>query len=243
MKSVDNPNDLQAYRDLAKQLIGRELKNPQLLQTAFTHCSYLNEHRKTVMENNERLEFLGDAVLEIAVTRHLYLNYNHAEGILTTWRAALVRTESLAAAANNLGFAKYLRLSKGEQRNAPRALEQILANTFEAVLGAIYLDCGYKVVSDFIERHIIVTLQDILREGTWLDAKTRLQEHIQNIHNQIPVYRILEEEGPDHDKLFHVGVYVNEELLGRGRGHSKQAGQQAAAAAALKAQNITPPTV
>ena len=235
--------DLQAYQGLAQALVGQKFNQPQLLQTALTHCSYLNENRKTVKEHNERLEFLGDAVLEIVVTRHLYLNYDQPEGILTTWRAALVRTESIAAAARQLHFSRYLRLSKGERRNAPRALEHILANSFEAVLGAIYLDRGYKVVAAFIERHIISTLPEILKKGTWLDAKTQLQEYMQNNLNQTPVYRLLDEQGPDHDKLFEMGVFIDDKLSGQGRGYSKQAAQQAAAAAALKARNIDPPSM
>ena len=235
--------DLKFYQDLAQTLTGQTFDKPSLLQTAFTHCSYLNEHRKTVKEHNERLEFLGDAVLEIVVTKYLYLNYDHPEGILTTWRAALVRTESLAQAARKLQFTDYLRLSKGERRNAPRALEQILANTFEAVLGAIYLDRGYKTASRFIHTNIIATLPNILKEGSWLDAKTQLQEYMQNVQNQTPVYRILDEKGPDHNKLFYVGVYVNDRICGKGQGYSKQAAQQAAAQAALKAQNIDPPSI
>ena len=186
--------DLKFYRELGRTLTGQYFEKPQILQTAFTHCSYLNEHRKTVKEHNERLEFLGDAVLEIVVTKYLYLNYDHPEGILTTWRAALVRTESLARAARGLNFSEYLRLSKGERRNAPRALEQILANTFEAVLGAIYLDRGYNAAARFIHKYVIATLPDILKEGSWLDAKTQLQEYMQNAQNQTPVYRILDEK-------------------------------------------------
>ena len=236
-------NDLQSYQKLAEELIGRRFRDPQLLQTAFTHCSYLNEHRRSAKEDNERLEFLGDAVLEIVVTKHLYLNYQQPEGILTNWRAALVRTESIAAAARKLNFADYLRLSKGERRSSQRAQEQILANSFEAVLGAIYLDQGYRVVARFIDRHIIATLKDILKAGSWLDAKTRLQEYVQNTKNQTPVYRILTEEGPDHNKLFSVGVYVSDKLRGQGRGHSKQAAQQAAAQAALEAYDVKPPVI
>ncbi len=235
--------DLKAYQQLARKLTGKDFKNPQLLQTAFTHCSYLNEHRRNVKEHNERLEFLGDAVLEIVVTEYLYLNYQQAEGILTNWRAALVRTESIAAAAAKLNFMDYLRLSKGERRSTDRAREQILANTFEAVIGAVYLDQGYKVVSKLIHENIIATLEGILEAGSWLDAKTHFQEYIQNSENQTPVYRVLSEEGPDHNKSFSVGVYVNDKVCGQGQGYSKQAAQQAAAEAALKALNIKPPTV
>ena len=235
--------ELKDYQSFASKLIGKPFKDAELLLTAFTHCSYLNEHRRSAKEHNERLEFLGDAVLEIIVTEYLYLNYQQPEGILTNWRAALVRTESLSSAATRLGFRKYLRLSKGEKRSSSRAQEQILANTFEAVLGAIYLDQGYRTASDFVKRHVIVTLKEILRLGSWLDPKTRLQEHVQNSCGQTPVYRLLSEEGPDHDKTFFMGVYVQEAMVGKGRGYSKQAAQQSAAQAALKDQKIDPPSL
>ena len=235
--------DLEAYQRLAQKLIGRPFKNPQLLQTALTHCSYLNEHRRAAKEHNERLEFLGDAVLEIIVTEYLYLNYLQPEGILTNWRAALVRTESIAEAAKKLNFSEYLRLSKGERRSSARAREQILANSFEAVIGAVYLDQGHGVASKFIHDNIIVTLDGILTAGSWLDAKTRLQEYVQSRDGQTPVYRVLAEEGPDHDKSFSVGVYVDDKLCGQGSGYSKQAAQQAAAEAALRAENVEPPAI
>ena len=234
--------NLETYQELAQSLTGQPFNNPQLLQTAFTHCSYLNEHRRNTKEHNERLEFLGDAVLEIIVTHYLYLNYQQPEGVLTNWRAALVRTESLARAAGRLSFMEYIRLSKGERRSTARAREQILANTFEAVAGAIYLDQGYAAAERFISDNIIATLEDILKAGSWLDAKTHLQEHVQTIENQTPVYRIIAEEGPDHDKLFLVGVYINGKLSGRGRGHSKQAAQQQAAQEALEARGVKPPS-
>ena len=233
--------NLETYQELARSLTGLPFNDPQLLQTAFTHCSYLNEHRRNTKEHNERLEFLGDAVLEIAVTHYLYSNYQHPEGILTNWRAALVRTESLAQAAKKLSFMEYIRLSKGERRSTPRAREQILANTFEAVIGAVYLDQGYIAAERFISENIIVTLKDILKAGSWLDAKTHLQEHVQTTENQTPVYRVMTEEGPDHDKLFLIGVYIDGKLCGQGRGHSKQAAQQAAAQQALEARDVKPP--
>ena len=237
--AVSNP---ESYQKVAHLLIGQPFNDPQLLQTAFTHCSYLNEHRRSVKEHNERLEFLGDAVLEIAVTHYLYVKYNQPEGILTNWRAALVRTESLSAAAAKLSLMDYIRLSKGERRSTDRAREQILANTFEAVLGAIHLDQGYEIAEKFIAEHIIVTLDDILKAGSWLDAKTHLQEYAQTTASQTPVYRLLGEKGPDHDKIFFIGVFIKDKLCGRGRGHSKQAAQQAAAQAALKAKGVKPPT-
>ena len=236
-------HNLETYQELARSLIGQPFNDPQLLQTAFTHCSYLNEHRRNTREDNERMEFLGDAVLEIIVTHYLYLNYQQPEGILTNWRAALVRTESLARAAGKLSFMEHIRLSKGERRSTARAREQILANTFEAVTGAIYLDQGYAAAERFIAENIIITLEDILKAGSWLDAKTHLQEHIQTTENQTPVYRVIAEAGPDHDKLFSIGVYINGKLCGRGRGHSKQAAQQAAAQEALEARGVKPPAL
>ena len=234
--------DSQIYIDLAQTLIGHSMKDPKLLQTAFTHCSYLNEHRRQGFEDNERLEFLGDAVLELVVTDYLYRHYPHAEGILTNWRAALVRTESLSKAARQLKFLKYLKVSKGERKSTTaRAQQQMLANAFEAVIGAIYLDQGYQATQKFIQEQIIVTLADILEKGLWLDAKTRLQEYMQNAKNQTPIYRILSEDGPDHNKIFIVGVYIDDKLYGQGQGYSKQIAQQAAAQLALEKHNIQLP--
>ncbi|MCY3804400.1 MAG: ribonuclease III [Candidatus Saccharibacteria bacterium] len=232
--------DSQTYQDLSQKIIGIGFKDVNLLKTAFTHCSYLNEHKRSSLENNERLEFLGDAVLEIIVTDYLYRNYQHPEGILTNWRASLVRTESLASVARKLHFLDYLRVSKGERKSSQRAQEQILANVFEAVIGAIYLDQGYQAADNFIQEYIISLLPAILEEGTWIDAKTRFQEHIQMTQNQTPIYRILNEDGPDHNKTFLVGVYVEDKLCGKGQGYSKQAAAQKAAQVALDKLNIKP---
>lgn len=222
------------YQALAKRLIGRPLKDANLLETAFTHRSFLNENKRHVSEHNERLEFLGDAVLELIVTEYLYINHDQPEGILTNWRSSLVRTESLSAVADRLGFADYLRLSRGERQGSARALYQILANAVEAFIGAIYLDQGYEVTKKFISDNIIVTLDEIIQTGSWMDPKTRLQEQIQSREGLTPVYRVLKEAGPDHDKLFLVGVYIGDKLRGEGQGYSKQMAQQAAAQAALK---------
>ena len=146
-----------------------------LLITAFTHRSYLNEHRKTAAEHNERLEFLGDAVLELVVTEYLYKNYKEPEGILTNWRSALVRTESISSAANAQGFEPLLRLSRGEKRGSERAREQILANCFEAVIGALYLDKGYQAAENYIKKSLLPSLDGILNSGSWLDPKSQLQ--------------------------------------------------------------------
>src|SRR5690606_27632969 len=168
------------YESFAIKSLGGAFKNQDLLLLAFTHRSYLNEHRKSAQEHNERLEFLGDAVLELAVTEYLYHNYGEPEGILTNWRSALVRTESLSAAAHKLGFESYLRLSRGERNGSERARQQILANTFEAVIGAIYLDRGFKPAKEFVTEHIISTLDAILHHDLWRDPKSRLQEVAQS---------------------------------------------------------------
>lgn len=205
-----------------------------LLIAAFTHRSYLNEHKSTAKEHNERLEFLGDAVLELVVTEHLYNNFKEPEGVLTNWRSALVRTESISAAADREGFEPMLRLSRGEKRGSERARQQILANCYEAVVGALYLDKGYSAAKEFIDRTLMPTLDQILQNGTWLDPKSRLQEMVQSQEGFTPIYKVIQEEGPDHDKLFVVGVYVNDKLKGKGEGPSKQAAQVEAATEALK---------
>ena len=225
--------DTSLYQSLAKEKLGGEFINLDLLITAFTHRSYLNEHRKTVSEHNERLEFLGDAVLELVVTQYLYGNYSEPEGILTNWRSSLVRTESIGAAAGRLGFESLLRLSRGEKRGTDRARAQILANSFEAVIGAIYLDKGYDAAKVFITENILSTFDGILQSGSWMDPKSHLQEVVQSQGGSTPQYRVITEEGPDHEKTFSVGVYVDDALKGEGTGPSKQAAQVAAAAAAL----------
>ncbi|HKR81637.1 MAG TPA: ribonuclease III [Candidatus Saccharimonadales bacterium] len=226
--------DSSAYQAFAKQKLGITYDNIQLLITAFTHRSYVNEHKKTVNEHNERLEFLGDAVLELVTTEFLFTNHSEPEGILTNWRSSLVRTESISAAAARCGFEPMLRLSRGEKRGTERARAQILANTFEAVIGSIYLDKGYEAAKKFITENLLVTFQDILESGSWMDPKSHLQEMAQSRDGHTPVYKVLSEEGPDHDKIFTVGVFVNGALKGQGTGPSKQTGQQRAAEAALK---------
>jgi len=222
------------YQDFSKDKLGFEFQNIQLLVTALTHRSYVNEHKKSVNEHNERLEFLGDAVLELVVTDFLYHNYSEPEGTLTSWRAALVRTESIGAAGVKLGYEPLVRMSRGEKQGGDRARQQILANAFEALTGAIYLERGYDDAAVFIHRHIISKLDEILEFGSWRDAKSHLQEVSQRIDSQTPQYRVVEELGPDHDKIFTLGVYVNDKLMGIGSGPSKQVAQQQAAQAALE---------
>lgn len=225
--------DYTPYQQFAIEKLGFEFENIGLLVTALTHRSYVNEHRKSTFEHNERLEFLGDAVLELVVTEYLYSNYAEPEGILTNWRSALVRTESIGEAGEGLGYLPLIRLSRGEKRGSDRAKQQILANAFEALTGAIYLEKGYDVAKEFIAKNILAKLGTILENGTWRDPKSRLQETAQSIDGYTPIYRVLEEEGPDHDKIFTLGVFVDGTLLGKGSGHSKQDAQQKAAEAAL----------
>ncbi len=221
------------YQDFARTQLGFEFKDIDLLVTALTHRSYVNEHRKSVNEHNERLEFLGDAVLELAVTDYLYRHFSEPEGILTSWRSSLVRTESIGAAGQKLGYEPLLRMSRGEKNGSSRARQQILANAFEAVIGAIYLERGYDDAEKFIAKHILSKLDDILKSGSWRDPKSHLQEVSQRVDNQTPVYKVLNEEGPDHDKVFTLGVYVGDKLMGKGSGSSKQNAQQEAARAAI----------
>lgn len=227
--------DVSLYRQFAEDVLKTEFNQIDLLITAFTHRSYLNEHRKTVKEHNERLEFLGDAVLELVVTEYLYAKYDDPEGVLTNWRSSLVRTESISAAAQRNGFEPLLRLSRGEKRGTTRARAQILANAYEAVIGAIYLDQGYEASKTFIDRTLLITFEEILKTGSWMDPKSHLQEIVQSKAGFTPHYKVLEEIGPDHEKTFTVGVLVDGELKGKGTGPSKQAAQVAAAEDALLA--------
>ena len=221
------------YQEFAREKLGFEFNNLDLLITALTHRSYVNEHRKSVHHHNERLEFLGDAVLELAVTEYLFNNFSEPEGILTAWRAALVRTESIGDAGDKLGYGPLIRMSKGEKNGSERAHLQSLANAFEAVIGAIYLERGFEDARDFIHKHIIVKLEGILESGSWRDPKSYLQEISQRVDSQTPVYKVLCEEGPDHDKVFTLGVFVGGKMMGRGTGPSKQVAQQQAARAAI----------
>lgn len=223
------------YQEFAREVLGFEFMNIDHLVTALTHRSYVNEHKKSVSEHNERLEFLGDAVLELAVTDYLFRNYSEPEGILTSWRSSLVRTESIGEAGAKLGYEPLLRMSRGEKNGSDRARQQILANAFEALIGAIYLERGYDDAEKFIEKHILSKLDSILESGSWRDPKSYLQEVSQRIDGHTPVYKVLGEEGPDHDKIFTLGVYVGDKLMGKGSGSSKQNAQQEAAKAALKA--------
>jgi ribonuclease III len=225
---------LTPYRDWAKEKLGYDFDNIDLLVTALTHRSYLNEHKKSATEHNERLEFLGDAVLELVTTDFLFLNYDKPEGILTAWRSALVRTESIGAAGERLGYEKLIRMSRGEKHGSARARQQILANAFEATTGAIYLDKGYEAAKKYITDNILSTLPQILEEESWRDPKSYLQEISQAKDGFTPIYKVIKEDGPDHEKIFTLGVFVGDKKMGEGEGPSKQIAQQEAAREAIR---------
>jgi ribonuclease III len=213
--------------------LGLEFKNYALFEEALTHRSYLNEH-KDAKAHNERLEFLGDAVLELAVTHFLYNKYpNKPEGDLTAFRAALVNTVSLAESAELIGLNDMLLLSKGESKDIGRARQIILANAFEAVLGAIYLDQGYDAAEQFIAKHLYPKIDPVVQTRAWQDAKSKFQELAQDKRSTTPLYKTLSEVGPDHDKVFTVGVFLGVEEIAQGEGRSKQEAEQAAAQAAI----------
>lgn len=215
--------------------IGVDFNDKSLLERAFTHRSYLNEHPELNIKHNERLEFLGDAVLELTVTDYLFSTYaDRPEGELTAIRAALVNTLSIADAAKRLDAGSYLRLSKGESKDTGRGRRFILANTYEAVIGAIYLDQGYDVAADFIEKTLLGEVDELIDNEGWKDAKSVFQEEAQRHAAITPTYEILDETGPDHDKVFTVGVYLEEEQIATGTGKSKQEAESAAAEAGLK---------
>lgn len=216
--------------------IGYQFKNPGLVEQAFTHRSYLNENR-TGKEHNERLEFLGDAVLELVVTEFLYEKYpDKPEGELTAYRAALVNTVSISDCASTLGMNEFLLLSKGESRDTGRARQIILANAFEAVIGALYLDSGYEPAKKFIADQLFHKTDDVVSKRLWQDAKSRLQEIAQEKMRVTPQYQLLDQSGPDHDRTFIVGAYLGNEKVATGEGRSKQEAEQAAAEKALTAK-------
>ena len=227
--------------DLAKlqKRIGVTFKNDSLLKQALVHRSYLNEHPDFKIGHNERLEFLGDAVLEIVVTEFLYLNFaTTPEGDLTNWRASLVNAKMLYEIAAELEVEEYLYLSKGESRDKNKKSRQfILAYAIEAIIGAIYLDQGIAVAQNFILKNVVSKLDDILKNQTYLDPKSRFQEKSQEEKGITPHYQILDEVGPDHAKIFTVGLYLGEEMIASGKGSSKQEAQVEAAANGLKKMN------
>jgi len=215
--------------------LGLVFNNLGLLTEALTHRSYLNENRTTSGKHNERLEFLGDAVLELAVTHFLFVRFPHKpEGDLTAFRAALVNTYSLAETAEGLGVNDMLLLSKGEKKDVGRARQIILANAFEAILGAIYLDQGYDAAEAFVAKNLYPKIETVIQNRTWQDAKSQFQEVAQEKKSVTPTYKTLKESGPDHDKQFTVGVFLADKEIARGDGKSKQEAEQAAAQGALE---------
>lgn len=216
---------------------GVTFKNKNLLKQAFTHRSYINENRDSRLEHNERLEFLGDAVLELVITDYLYNRLKDStEGELTSLRSALVNADSCSKVAQTLGANDYLLLSKGESKDTGRARQYILANTLEAIIGAIYLDRGYEIAKNFILTHVTPLIEDILKDGAWIDAKSFFQEKAQEHSGLTPVYKTMRESGPDHDKHFTVSVSIGNEVCGEGGGKSKQDAEQEAARQALESK-------
>lgn len=220
-------------KELEKKL-NIHFNNLELLERALTHRSYLNEHR-SIDKSNERLEFLGDAVLELIVSDYLYRKYaNRPEGELTSFRSAIVRTESLANASREMGYGKYLKMAKGEEESGGRDKDYILANSFEAVLGAIYIDQGYQSCKKLVTDILISKIDNIVEKRLDIDSKTKIQEVAQSKYSKTPTYVVLKEHGPDHNKKFVVGVKIGNKVIGKGRGASKQKAEEAAAQKGLK---------
>ena len=218
-------------------LLGYTFKDSSYLLTAMTHRSYLNEHREATQDHNERTEFLGDAVLELVVTDYLFKKYpEKPEGELTAVRAALVNTVSLSESAQKLGVNDFLLMSKGEAKDTGRARQYILANTFESIIGALYLDQGYDVAKEFIATHLFPKTERIIEKRLWQDPKSRFQELAQEHVSITPTYELLSQEGPDHDREFTVGVFLGKEKVAEGKGRAKQEAEQQAAEAAIEAR-------
>lgn len=227
-------------QDLKKKL-GVTFKNDDLLSQAFIHRSYINENPRSGLEHNERLEFLGDAVLELVVTEYLYATYpHHNEGDLTSYRAALVNAVTLGEVSHGLGFNDVMKLSKGEAKDVSRARSSILADAYEAFTGALYLDQGYDAAKAFISRTILIKTEDIVKQGLFKDPKSSIQEKAQEVNGVTPSYKVIGEEGPDHDKLFKIGIYFGDELVAEGVGKSKQEAETTAARQALEKKGWLP---
>ncbi|OHA63858.1 MAG: ribonuclease III [Candidatus Wildermuthbacteria bacterium RIFCSPHIGHO2_01_FULL_48_25] len=215
--------------------LGVSFRNKDFLTNAFVHRSYLNENPSFHLPHNERIEFLGDAVIELAVTKYLFNQYpDKPEGELTTWRAALVKATALSDLAKELGFGDYLLLSRGEAKEGGKARDEILSNTMEAFMGALYLDQGFEICEEFIGKHLLPKLEGIIKNKLFQDGKSRFQEVAQEKTGITPIYKALKEWGPDHQKQFRVGVFLEEEKAGEGEGSSKQEAEEAAAKNALK---------
>jgi len=228
-------NDLMSNYNELENIIGYDFKNKDLLTEALTHRSYLNENTKWPLPHNERLEYLGDAVLELVVTEALFKNYpDAAEGKMTVLRAALVNYQILAIIGGEIRLEEFILMSKGERGGSPKAKEVILANAMEALVGALYLDGGMGSAQKFIEKFILSHLKEVLETGSYKDAKSELQELIQDKIKVTPSYKVLEETGPAHERQFKIGVYFGNDLIAEGRGASKQEGEVEAAKEALK---------
>lgn len=220
-----------------ERIVGCTFADQMHLLTAITHRSYLNEHREAKQDHNERFEFLGDAVLELVVTDFLFHKYpQKPEGELTAIRAALVNTVSLSEASTTLGVNDYLLMSKGEAKDTGRARQYILANAYEALIGAIYIDQGYDAAKGFISRNLFKKLDDIVEKQLWQDPKSRFQELAQEHENTTPTYETIGQEGPDHDRMFTVGVYLGSHKVAQGQGRAKQEAEQEAALKAIEAK-------
>lgn len=221
-------------KDLEK-ILGIQFKDITLLDTALTHRSFLNENKGGSKKSNERLEFLGDAVLELIISEYLFLKYPEKnEGDLTSFRAATVRTTTLAQTSRELGFGKYLKMSKGEEDSGGRDKDYLLANLFESILGAMYQDQGYTICKEYLHRTLIPQIDHIVKDRLDIDPKTKLQEITQSIFRETPSYDVIEEKGPDHNKLFTVQAKVSSKDLGLGEGSSKQRAEEKAAEESLK---------
>lgn len=217
--------------------IGVKFNDKIILTQAFIHRSYINENPRSGLEHNERLEFLGDAVIELVVTDFLYRKYtDHHEGDLTAYRSALVNAVIMAEAASDLSMNDYLLLSKGEQKDTGRARQTILANTYESFVGALYIDQGYEACNTFIKGSLLPRLEKIIATKSWKDSKSQIQEEAQERLGVTPAYRVVSEVGPDHDKHFTIGVFFGEKKIAEGKGRSKQEAEQKAAQAALEAK-------
>lgn len=216
------------------RICGITVKNKDLFVEAMTHRSYLNENKDHQYPHNERLEFLGDAVLELVVTEYLFENFNNPEGELTAWRAALVNGEMLAQVAREIGIESFLLMSRGEAKDTGKARNYLLANAMEAIIGALYCDQGYDRAKEFITNKIIVHIDEILEKKLYLDPKSYFQEKAQEHVNVTPHYKLIAEVGPDHDRIFTVGVYLGDDEISQGTGRSKQDAQRDAARNALE---------
>jgi ribonuclease-3 len=230
MPSLDKPE--------LEKILGVKINNADLFLSAFTHRSYLNENRGFHLPHNERLEFLGDAVLELVATEYLYKNYPHPEGELTNFRSALVNYKMLSDIAKRLDFEKFLLMSRGEAKDTGRARQVILANCIEAVIGALYLDLGYQATTNFVAKEVLVELPKVIQGGSYMDPKSKLQEIVQEKRGVTPTYSVVSETGPDHNKVFVVGAYIGDTEVGQGTGPSKQEAELAAAENALKNNNF-----